>query len=118
MFQNSVEMDCVMNKSVRERRKSTSLRRSMTVLKKQMPELVERYKVKSLGIFGSFTRGAQTPRSDLDILVEFSETPDLFEFMDLEEHLSKTLRVQVDLVPRGALKGQIGERILHEVILV
>ncbi len=90
----------------------------MTILKKQMPDLAERYKVKSLGIFGSFTREEQKQRSDMDILVDFSETPNLFEFMDLEEYLSKTLHVQVDLVPRGALKGQIGQRILNEVILV
>ena len=83
-----------------------------------MPKLAERYKVKSLGVFGSFTRKAQTRRSDMDILVEFDETPNLFEFMELEEHLSKTLHVQVDLVPRGALKGQIGQRILNEVIPV
>jgi predicted nucleotidyltransferase len=36
--------------------------------------------------------------------------------MDLEEYLARQLGVKVDLVPRHALKGEIGERILHEVV--
>lgn len=107
-----------MNKTNRTRRKPTTIRRALSILKKQMPELAERYKVKSLGVFGSYVRNEQSRRSDLDILVEFEQAPDLFEFMDLEEHLAKQLGVKVDLVPRRALKGEIGERILSEVVLI
>jgi predicted nucleotidyltransferase len=105
-----------MSQTSRKPRKPITLRRSMTILKKQMPELAERYKVKSLGIFGSYVRNEHSRRSDLDILVEFEQAPDLFEFMDLEEHLAKRLGVKVDLVPRRALKGDIGARILREVV--
>ena len=105
-----------MNKSSRKSPKPITLRRSVSILKKQMPELVERYRVKSLGVFGSYVRNEQTRRSDMDILVEFEQVPDLFKFMDLEEHLAKQLGVKVDLVPRRALRGEIGERILREVV--
>jgi len=81
-----------------------------------MPELRKRYGVRSLGVFGSYVRGEETPRSDLDILVEFAQAPDLFEFMDLEDHLRALLRVKVELVSRNALKGSIGRRILSEVV--
>ena len=107
-----------MDKMNHKRRKATTLRRSLSILKRQMPELAERYKVKSLGIFGSYIRNEQSRRSDLDILVEFEQAPDLFKFMDLEEHLAKQLGVKVDLVPRRALKGEIGERILSEVVTI
>jgi hypothetical protein len=83
-----------------------------------MPELKERYKVSSLGVFGSYVRNQQTPRSDLDILVEFAEAPNVFEFMDLEKHLARLLGVRVELVSRKALKGNIGQRILREVLHV
>lgn len=99
-------------------KKPITLRRSMTILKKQMPELAERYRVKSLGIFGSYVRNEQSRRSDMDILVEFEQAPDLIKFIDLEEHLAKQLGVKVDLVPRRALKGEIGERILREVVTI
>lgn len=107
-----------MNKSIRKTRKPITLRRSIAILRKRMPEIAERYHVKSLGVFGSYVRREQTRRSDLDLLVEFEHAPDLFEFMDLEEYLAKQLGVKVDLVPRRALKGEIGERILREVVTV
>jgi predicted nucleotidyltransferase len=107
-----------MNKPSRKTRKPITLRRSLTILKKQMPELAERYRVKSLGVFGSYVRKEQTRKSDLDILVEFEQAPDLIKFIDLEEHLAKQLGVKVDLVPRRALKGEIGERILREVVAI
>lgn len=95
-----------------------TLRRTVALLKKQMPELSERYRVKSLGVFGSYVRNEQSRRSDLDILVDFTQTPNLFEFMDLEEHLARALNVKVDLVPRHALRGEIGKRILSEVVAI
>ena len=88
------------------------------ILKQHMPELSERYKVKSLGIFGSYVRGAHKQRSDLDVLIEFAETPDIFQFMDLEKYLQDLLGVKIDLVSRQALKGRIGQRIMREVIPV
>ncbi len=81
-------------------------------------ELKHKFKVKTIGVFGSYVRGEQKRSSDLDILVEFEEPIGLFEFMDLEEDLSKLLGVKVDLVSRKALKPHIGERILQEVIIV
>lgn len=83
-----------------------------------MSELKEEHKVSSLGVFGSYVRGEQKEDSDLDVLVEFYETPDLFEFMDLEEHLSELLGVKVELVTRNSLRGNIGQRILSEVVSV
>ena len=105
-----------MDKPNRKPPKPITLRRLMAILKKQMPELAERYRVKSLGVFGSYVRHEQKRRSDLDILVEFEQAPDLLKFMDLEEYLAKQLGVKVDLVPRRALRGEIGERILREVV--
>ena len=90
----------------------------LDILRQNKPILAERYKVKSLGVFGSQVRGEAREDSDVDILVEFAETPDLFRFMDLEEELVALLRCQVDLVTKRALKGNIGKRILSEVVEV
>jgi uncharacterized protein len=78
--------------------------------------LQERYKVRELGIFGSYVRKEQTETSDVDVLVEFSETPSLLKFVNLENYLSDNLGVKVDLVHKGGLKPRIGERILAEVV--
>ncbi len=78
--------------------------------------LQERYQVRELGIFGSYVRREQTETSDVDVLVEFSETPSLLKFINLENYLSDGLGVKVDLVHKGGLKPRIGERILAEVV--
>lgn len=63
-------------------------------------------------------RNEQSETSDLDVLVEFAEPPDLFQFMDLEQHLGDLLGVRIDLVSRKALRGRIGQHIVAGVIPV
>jgi hypothetical protein len=88
-------------------------------LRKHLPELRERWGVRTLGVFGSHVRGQQGKRSDLDVLVEFDERPlTLFGFIELERHLSDLLGVKVDLVEKRGLKPAIGRRILEEVVPV
>jgi uncharacterized protein len=74
------------------------------------------YKVREIGVFGSYVRHEQTEASDVDVLVEFSETPSLLKFVNLENYLSDNLGVKVDLVHKSGLKPRIGERILAEVL--
>lgn len=83
-------------------------------LRTLLPLLRERYRVRSLELFGSYVRGEETAGSDLDLLVSFAETPTLFQFVALEQFLSDKLGVKVDLVMKEALKPRIGERILAE----
>ena len=89
-----------------------------TQLREIMPVLAEKYHVKSLQTFGSYTRGQQSEESDLDVLVEFHETIDLFMYMELEEFLSEVLGVKVDPVMKDTLKPRIKEKILKEAIPV
>ena len=88
------------------------------ILRKHKQELKKRFKLKEIGIFGSFVRDEQKKRSDIDILVEFKKPIGLFEFMDLEEYLMKILGAKVDLVSKKALKPRIGRHILQEVIYI
>ena len=78
--------------------------------------LRKRFHVQYLGLFGSYSQGIPRQNSDLDVLVEFSETPSLFEIIELEGHLSDLLGVKVDLVMKNTLKPLIGRRILSEVV--
>jgi len=82
------------------------------------PILVERYGVKEIGIFGSYIRGEQKGNSDVDVLVDFTESISLLNFIHLENELSDLLGVKVDLVMKTALKPRIGRQILEEVVPV
>jgi len=84
-------------------------------LKKHKPSLRERFKVKEMGVFGSYVRGEQREDSDIDVLVEFEEPIGLLEFTALERNLSEIMGEQVDLVMKTALKPRIGKHILQEV---
>lgn len=88
------------------------------VLHEHLPDLRERYGVESLGIFGSYVRGEQSEGSDLDLLVEFSTVPSLFEFVGLKLELADLLNIDVDLVMKKALRPRIGQRIIQEVVQI
>jgi len=93
------------------------LARFKRILRKHLPELRERYMVKSLGLFGSYVRGDQRKRSDLDVLVEISDDSlSLLKIIELELYLCDLLGVNVDLVEKSDLKPRIGQRILNEVV--
>ncbi len=83
-----------------------------------LPELRKQYRVKSLGLFGSYVHGRHQKTSDLDILVEFDRAPSLFRFVELQEYLSTELGIKGDLVMKTALRPAIGKRILAEVVPV
>ncbi len=83
-----------------------------------LPELKKEYHVESLKIFGSRLRGDNRAESDIDILVSFSSTPSLLEFIRLKNHLSEILGLEVDLVMRDALKPHIGKKIIDEALPV
>ena len=86
------------------------------ILQQHKPELSEKWKVKSLGIFGSYVRGEARKSSDLDLLVEIDDPKmGLLKFIALENYLSDLLGVKVDLVEKQALKPAIGRHVTEEV---
>jgi predicted nucleotidyltransferase len=88
----------------------------MDVLRRELPTLRTRFHVRYLGLFGSYVQGTPRKDSDLDVLVEFADEPGLFEFIELEDHLSSLLGIKVDLVMKSTLKPLIGRHILSEVV--
>lgn len=97
-------------------RRNNELTRAKRILRAHLPALREQYSVTSLGVFGSFVRGEQKMRSDLDVLVEFERAPSLFKYGELEDHLSELVGIKVDLVMKKTLKPYIGRNILAEVV--
>ena len=94
-----------------------NLKTLMALLKREKVFLKKKYKIKDIGIFGSYVRGEQTPASDLDIIVDYrDDSVDIFDFLDLKEYLSDLIGRDVDLVMKDGLKPNIGKRILSQVI--
>lgn len=75
------------------------------------------YGVRSLDIFGSYSRNEATPQSDIDVMVEF-ERPIGLEFVDLAEELEEILGVKVDLVSKNGIKKRYYEEIKEDLVHV
>ena len=93
------------------------IRKKIEALK---PDLEEKFQVETIGVFGSYSRGEQTKKSDVDILVEFAKDAHigLLKYVELEIFLSEQLGIKVDLVAKGGLKPSLQDVILSEVVYV
>jgi predicted nucleotidyltransferase len=78
-------------------------------------ELEEKFKVKSIAVFGSYAREEQTPSSDIDIIVEFKE-PVGFLFIHLADFLEEILQTKVDLLTPEAIKPNRRKYIMEELV--
>jgi predicted nucleotidyltransferase len=78
----------------------------MQILKKQIPYLQEKYGVQRIAVYGSFAKGNQTKKSDVDILVQLMKPLGL-EFVELAYHLEKILKKKVDLATFDTLKRSL-----------
>ncbi len=90
----------------------------MTKLKAAMPELSERFGAKAFLLFGSFARGEQTDRSDVDLLVEFSRPATLFALGGLHARLEELLGRRVELGTADTLRPHVRGEVMSEALRV
>jgi predicted nucleotidyltransferase len=95
--------------------KKQTLNEVIKTLTDILPDLKKKYDISSLGIFGSYAKNTNTKLSDIDILIEFKK-PIGFKFFELKEQLELKLQNKIDLTTKKALKPQIKNQILKEVI--
>ena len=88
----------------------------LSKLRELKPTILADYKAKDIGLFGSFVRGEQGANSDIDVLVEFEEGADLFDLVGLGQYLEGVLQRKVDVVPKRAIRPELRESILQEVV--
>ncbi len=85
-------------------------------LKKLKEIIKENYKVKNIGLFGSYVNNVQKATSDIDFLVEFEKGADLIHYIGLSLYLEEIFKSKVDVISKPALKEELKEHILQEVI--
>ncbi len=90
----------------------------LNMLKGLLPEIQERYHVRSLALFGSFARDESSVESDVDVLVDFKKGASLFDLTGLGCFLEDALQKKVDVVSRKALRKEISESVYHDAIVV
>ena len=81
------------------------------------PELSARYRVKQLELFGSVVREKQHGKSDIDLLVEFTEDADMFDLVGLGLFLEERLHRKVDVVPKRALRAEFHSALAEAIVI-
>jgi uncharacterized protein len=87
----------------------------LEILQKEKPELMRRYGLKRLALFGSYAREDQREESDVDILVEI-ERPIGLGFVELADRLEDALGIRTEVVSRRAIKPRYWEIIKEELV--
>ena len=94
-----------------------SLQEIINILKNNKNKLFNAYPIKSMAIFGSYSRKEQDDSSDLDILVEFSDKIGV-RFIDLADDIEEIVGLKVDLVSKNGIKEKYLQAINSDLIYV
>jgi len=94
-----------------------SIQEIIKIMKEHKEELKKKYKIKEIKIFGSYARGEQKERSDIDIIVDFEETLTLIELIRLEEEIERILGIKVDLLTEESISPFIKPYIKEVVVI-
>ena len=91
----------------------------LSLIEKALPEIKERFGVETLGLFGSVSRGEDTPESDIDIIFTFRKGRTSFgSLIHLELYLKELLGRKIDLIPEDAVSRYMLPEIHREVIRI
>ena len=93
---------------------------SIAEIKNKIKPILKRHDVKRAAIFGSYARGDEKKKSDVDILIEYKNdnNKSLLDFVGLKLELEKKLGKKVDLVEYCALRERIKHKVLSEQLLI
>ena len=87
-------------------------------IKRKLIPILRKNKVTKAGIFGSYARGKQSRKSDVDILIEINDSVGLIEFIKLKMAIQELLRKKVDLVEYNTIRPEIRENIIRNEISI
>ncbi len=94
-----------------------TLQEIKNILSSHKQKLFHDYPIRTMAIFGSFSRNEQNDSSDIDILVEFSDKIGI-RFIDLAEELENIVGTKVDLVSKKGIKDKYLKSIHSDLIYV
>ena len=92
---------------------------SIKEIKNKIKPILKRHDVKRAAVFGSYAKGQENKKSDVDILIEYTnDDKTLLDFVGLKLELEEKLRKKVDLVEYSAIKPGLKEKILVEQLSI
>ena len=93
-------------------------KQALDILIRLKPELVKRFGVTSLALFGSTVRNEVTEDSDIDIVVSFDAPATSKKYFGVQFLLEDALSHPVDLVTEKAMRPELQPYIYKELVNV
>ena len=88
---------------------------SIQEIKKKISPILKKNGVKKAAIFGSYARGEEKKRSDVDILIKYKyDNKSYFDLVGLQLELEKKLKKKVDLLTYDSIHPLLRESILED----
>jgi predicted nucleotidyltransferase len=89
-------------------------------IEEKLAEICRKNDIIFMAVFGSFARGEQNRRSDIDIAIEFDRNSEksLLDLVRIENELRKIFRRKVDLVVLRSLSPYIIEDVKKEMRVI
>ena len=76
----------------------------INILRIKKMELEKKYPISELALFGSYARGDYNEQSDIDILIDFSDRVNGFDYIKIAHELEDTFHIKIDLVSRKGIQ--------------
>jgi len=87
-------------------------------IKGKIISILVKHGIKRILVFGSYARNEATPKSDLDLIVDFPEGTSLLDHVGIEIELSEALNMKIDLLSRNGINPYIKDHVLKEAIVI
>ncbi|HEC99587.1 MAG TPA: hypothetical protein ENN18_04305 [Proteobacteria bacterium] len=84
----------------------------------KMTRILKNQGASKIAVFGSYARGEEKPESDIDIIVEFSERKSLFDLVGIEQEVSDSLGIKVDLLTEKSISPYLIDRVKKEMVVI
>lgn len=81
-------------------------------------EILEKEGALSASVFGSFARGEETDKSDIDIIVKFKQTKGLLDLARIEREISEKIGIKADLQTEKSISPHIAKYIENEKMAI
>ena len=104
--------------ATQKKTKVTTLEEIKEVIEQHRPELKSQFHVDKIGVFGSYARGTQKKRADIDFLVSFDKPISYFTLGGLYEYLKEIMGTDVDVVPREDLRPEFSDSVMKDVAYI
>lgn len=88
---------------------------TMQDIKQKSIPIFQQYGITYAGVFGSFARGEETDKSDIDFVVRLGRPMGMFAYMRFVNGLESTLKRKVDVVTEKSINKRVKPYIIHEI---